>query len=91
VTALRSVPDTDAGVDLGNAATLSAVLENMGSTDPRRCRHAISILADNGRVSLIPPVMALHPDASVRATALEALAASGRDDLVSYVGPVGHG
>jgi AAA family ATP:ADP antiporter len=83
---LRSVPDTDAGVDLGNAATLSAVLENMGSTDPRRCRHAISILADNGRVSLIPPVMALHPDASVRATALEALAASGRDDLVSYVG-----
>jgi AAA family ATP:ADP antiporter len=83
---LRSVPDIDAGVDLGNAATLSAVLENMGSTDPRRCRHAISILADNGRVGLIPPVMALHPDASVRAAALEALAVSERDDLTSYIG-----
>lgn len=83
---LRSAgPDGPATLDAGDVATVTTLVEAMGSVDPREVLSSLDLLASHGRQRLIPPWLLHHPDATVRRRTLEVLADSGRSEVAPLV------
>ncbi len=66
-------------LDLGSLETLFSALN---SADDAEVRAAIDLLAEEGRVRLIPALILHHPSRSVVVRALELFAGEGRNDFV---------
>jgi AAA family ATP:ADP antiporter len=64
--------------------SLEAVLEALSSTEPARVLGALDLLADKGRVRLIPALVLYHEDESVLLHALEIFGTSQRDDWLPH-------
>jgi AAA family ATP:ADP antiporter len=72
-------------IDLGDAATLSTLVESLGSSDPRQVVHSLQLLAAHRHERLVPPVLLHHESAEVRCRTLEVLAAAGRRDAAPLI------
>ena len=72
-------------IDLRDNATLEALVEGLGSQEPRQVLYSLDLLSTHGRGRLIPPLMLHHPDADVRQRVLEILQREGRQDAMALV------
>lgn len=82
---LRRELEPDAALKIDDPATLEALVEGLGSADPREVLHSIELLAAHGRGRLVPPLMLYHGDVAVRCKTLEVLCAEGRCDATALV------
>ncbi len=66
-------------------ASFEALLSTLNDPDDSKVLAALDLLAEQGKVSVIPALILYHPSAEVVLRALELLADSTRDDFVSVV------
>lgn len=72
-------------LDLQDHATLEALVEGLGSSEPRQVLYSLELLSVHGRGRLVPPLMLYHGDAEVRRRALAILRNEGRRDAMALV------
>ncbi len=82
---LRRELNPEAALRLDDPATLEALVEGLGSADPREVLHSLELLAAHGRGRLVPPLMLHHPDVAVRCKTLEILCDEQRCDSTALV------
>lgn len=71
---------------------VESLLEALSSNEPARALGALDLIADKGRVRLIPALVLYHEHEGVILRALEILGASERDDWLSHADRLlGHG
>ncbi len=63
---------------------VESLLEALSSNEPARALGALDLIADKGRVRLIPALVLYHEDEGVILRALEILGGSERDDWLSH-------
>lgn len=66
--------------------SVGSLLRALGDPDERRVLAALRLLAERGRVDLVPTLILYHPSPTVVATALDLFAFAGREDLPQMLG-----
>jgi AAA family ATP:ADP antiporter len=72
-------------LDLRDHGTLEALVEGLGSSEPRQVLYCLKLLSVHGRGRLVPPLMLHHQDPDVRHRVLEILRREGRRDATALV------
>lgn len=74
-----------APIQLEDLETVTKLVEQLGSSDPRLVRHSLELLARHGHHRLVPPLLLHHGDAEVRKMTLRLLAEDRRSEAVPLV------
>jgi ATP:ADP antiporter, AAA family len=79
------VSDGRAGIDTRDVATITTLVQSLGSADPRQVVLGLELLLAYGESRLVNPLLLHHQDATVRCKTLEALAEAGRADVLPLI------
>lgn len=80
----RSV-DAEVPINMSDIATLSLLVQALGSSDRRQVLQSLDLLSANNRSNLVPPLLLYHEDAVVRQRTLEVIADAGRVDALPLI------
>lgn len=72
-------------VDLENVASLSTLIQGLGSSDARTVIHSLDLLADHGMGRLVTPLLMHHDDPGVRSRTVDVLASEQRQDTIPVI------
>jgi AAA family ATP:ADP antiporter len=82
---LRRQLEPDQELDLTDARTLEALIEGLGSSEPREVLTSLELLEAQHRGHLVTPWLLYHPEGAVRCQTLRILQAQGRRDVAPLV------
>ena len=80
----RSV-DVEVPINMSDIATLSLLVQALGSSDRRQVLQSLDLLSANNRSNLVPPLLLYHEDPIVRQRTLEVIAEAGRVDALPLI------
>ncbi len=74
-----------AEIDTRDLATITTLVESLGSADSRQVMLSLEMLLASGEARLVNPLLLHHQDAAVRCRTLAALAEAGRADVLPLI------